>query len=286
LLLAGGGTDQDAAMAWLIERSGGGSFVVLRATGTHAYDPYIYGELGGVESCETMLLGDRAASNDPCVLATIAGAEALFIAGGNQWDYVRLWAGTAIEEGIHNAAARGVPVGGTSAGLAVLGEFAFSAEHGSITSSQALANPYHPHLTLRRDFLHLPLLAGIITDSHFATYDRMGRLVTFLGRILQDGWAEKARAIGVDAKTALAVDAQGVGMLFGEGAVYFLEATGAPEVCHRGTPLTFSNVAVVRISGAGARFDLASWSGPSSTAYRLSAVAGRLCSTQPGGMIY
>jgi hypothetical protein len=51
LLLAGGSTDQDAAMQWMIGRSGGGDFVIIRASGTDAYNPYIYSELGGVDSC-------------------------------------------------------------------------------------------------------------------------------------------------------------------------------------------------------------------------------------------
>jgi cyanophycinase len=286
LLLAGGSTDQDAAMQWMIGLSGGGDFVVIRASGTDAYNPYIYAELGGVDSCETIILQKRSASYDPFVLEKIQGAEALFIAGGNQWDYVRLWQGTPIEDAIHDVAARGAPVGGTSAGLAVLGEFAFAAQHGTITSSQALKNPYHSHVTLTRDFLHLPFLNGVITDSHFVARDRMGRLVTFLARIIQDGWAEQARGIGIDEKTALAVDENGLATLFGEGAAYFLETSGAPEVCQKTTPLTFRNLTVYRISGAGAQFDLASWTGQGGTTYTLSAVEGVLVSTQPGGGIY
>lgn len=38
----GGGTDVDAAFKWMIERSGGGNFVVIRTAGTDAYNPYIY----------------------------------------------------------------------------------------------------------------------------------------------------------------------------------------------------------------------------------------------------
>jgi cyanophycinase len=286
LLLAGGSTDQDAAMQWMIDRSGGGDFVVIRASGTDAYNPYIYAELGGVDSCETIILQKSSASYDPFVLEKIQGAEALFIAGGNQWDYVRLWQGTPIEDAIHDVAARGVPVGGTSAGLAILGEFAFTAQHGTITSSTALKNPYHSHVTLTQDFLHLPFMNGVITDSHFAARDRMGRLITFLARIIQDGWAQQARGIGIDEKTALAVDENGLATLFGEGAAYFLETSGAPEVCQKTTPLTFQNLAVYRISGAGAQFDLASWTGQGGTAYNLSAVEGVLVSTQPGGGIY
>ncbi len=270
----------------MIGRSGGGDFVIIRASGTDAYNPYIYADLGGVDSCETIIIQKRSASYDPFVLEKIAGAEALFIAGGNQWDYVRLWQGTPLEDAIHGVAARGAPVGGTSAGLAILGEFAFSAQQGTIISSQVLKNPYHSHVTLTNDFLHLPFLGGVITDSHFAARDRMGRLVTFLARIIEDGWAEQARGIGIDEKTALAVDEDGDATVFGQGAVYFLETQGAPEVCQKNTPLTFENVSVYRISGDDGHFDLASWRGHGGTAYSLSAVEGALGSTQPGGGIY
>ncbi len=133
---------------WMIDRSGSGDFVVIRASGTDAYNPYIYAELGGVDSCETIILQKKSASYDPFVLEKIQNAEARFIAGGNQWDYVRLWQGTPLEDAIHDVVVRGAPVGGTSAGLAILGEFAFSAQYGTIISSKALKNPYHSHVTL------------------------------------------------------------------------------------------------------------------------------------------
>jgi len=286
LLLAGGSTDQDDAMRWMIGRSGGGDFVIIRASGTDAYNPYIYAELGGVDSCETIIIQKRSASYDPFVLEKIQDAEALFIAGGNQWDYARLWQGTPVEGAIQDVAAREAPVGGTSAGLAILGEFAFSAQQGTIISAQALKNPYHSHVTLTNDFLHLPFLEGVITDSHFVARDRMGRLVTFLARIVEDGWAEQARGIGIDEKTALAVNKDGDATVFGQGAVYFLETTGAPGVCQKNTPLTFENVSVYRISSDEGHFDLASWRGHGGNAYSLSVVEGALGSTQPGGGIY
>src|SRR5262249_25823034 len=40
-VLMGGGTDVDAAFQWMCQRSGGGDFLVIRATGTDAYNPYI-----------------------------------------------------------------------------------------------------------------------------------------------------------------------------------------------------------------------------------------------------
>ena len=63
---------------------------------------------------------------------------------GNRWDYVRMWKGTPVEDAIHHLVVRGVPVGGTSAGLAILGEFSFSAETNTIYSDEALQEPDTP----------------------------------------------------------------------------------------------------------------------------------------------
>ena len=40
VLFAGGGKDVDAAVRWFLIRAGGGEVVVLRASGTGAYNPY------------------------------------------------------------------------------------------------------------------------------------------------------------------------------------------------------------------------------------------------------
>jgi cyanophycinase len=79
----GGSTDVDAGFQWMIDKSGGGDFVVIRATGTDAYDPWIYSELGGVDSAATIIIKNRAAASDPFVVDKIRNAEALFIAGGD-----------------------------------------------------------------------------------------------------------------------------------------------------------------------------------------------------------
>lgn len=284
LLLAGGGKDIDAAFEWLIQKSGGGDVVVIRASGTDAYDPYIYG-LGKVDSVETIIFKSRAAATDPFVLDKIRHAEALFIAGGDQANYLKYWQGTPVADAIKDLAKRHVPIGGTSAGLAVLGEFSFSARQDTILSSQALADPFDRRLTLDRHFLRLASMKGIITDSHFVKRDRMGRLVAFLARLVADGWARRARAIGVDEQTALLVEPGGRASLLGGGAAYFLEATAKPEICRAGTPLTYREVAVYKIAGA-ATFDLSKWRGAGGTAYGVSAEAGALTSRQPGGAIY
>ncbi|QNA90042.1 cyanophycinase [Massilia sp. Dwa41.01b] len=284
LVLMGGGPDVDQAFKWMIQKGGGGNFVVIRATGTDAYNPYIYA-MGGVRSVETFVLPSRAAASDPFVLQRIRGAEAVFIAGGDQSDYIRYWKDTPLEAALQELANRNVPLGGTSAGLAVLGQYIYSGMNQSVTSPQALANPYDKNVTLDRDFLALPVLNRVITDSHLDTRDRMGRLVAFLGRIVNDGWTSSARGIGVDVETALLVEgaqAQRVGL----GDVYFLQTVGLPQVCAPKTPLTYQNVGVQRLSGTGS-FDLNNWASYGATVnYSISAVKGVLVSNQPGGSAY
>ena len=106
-LLAGGNTDVDSAMQWLIDQSGGGDFVVIRASGADGYNSYICSELGRtVDSVETIVMKQERAAYDPFVIEKILKAEALFIAGGNQWDYVRMWKGTPVEDAIHDLVSR------------------------------------------------------------------------------------------------------------------------------------------------------------------------------------
>lgn len=81
-VLVGGGTDVDEIFQWMMKKAGGGDFVVIRATGTDAYDSYIYG-LGVIDSVETLLINSTELANDDQVEETLRGAEAVFIAGGD-----------------------------------------------------------------------------------------------------------------------------------------------------------------------------------------------------------
>ena len=104
-------------------------------------------------------------------------AEALFIAGGDQSRYVDFWKGTPVEDAINYVAAKPAPMGGTSAGMAIVGEFLYSAmSDESLTSAEA-SPTLHSDVTLDRDFLSLPKLGGIITDQHLHERDRIGRTV-------------------------------------------------------------------------------------------------------------
>jgi cyanophycinase len=286
--LAGGGTDVDALFTWMSGHAGGGDFVVIRASGANGYNDYVFG-LGNFDSVETLVLLNRDASFDAFVLQTIRNAEALFIAGGDQSRYVNFWKGTPVEDAIHELAAKGIPIAGTSAGTAILSEFVYAAQRQSATSSTVLANPFHHDVTLDRDFLQLSHMFGLITDQHLIERDRIGRTLTFMARIVQDGWATESRSVAIDRETAVLVEASGDATIVANADhptpyAYFISG-GAPEVCQPNTPLTYLNLAVFRAE-PGSRFDIPRWAGHNGTSYTLDVVNGAIMSSQAGGSIY
>jgi cyanophycinase len=285
-VLMGGGTDVDAAFQWMCGRSGNGDFLVIRATGTDTYNPYIQQLCPNENSVATLIIPNRTAASDPFVISTIQNAEALWIAGGDQSNYINFWKGTVVEDGLNALIARSVPIGGTSAGMNVLTEFVYSAlASQGVTSSQALADPFNRYITLDRDFVNIANLVGIIGDPHFVTRDRMGRDLAFMCRIYLNGWSSAPRDIAIDEKTALLILSSGSATVVGTSTVYFMQAPGAPQVRQAKTPLTYDNISVYRINSIGS-FDLGRWSGKGGVAYTVSADAGVLTSTQTGGSIY
>jgi cyanophycinase len=290
IAMMGGGPDLDEAFRWLCEKANHGSFLVLRAGGDDAYNPYING-LCKLNSVATLIIPDREAARDPAVSDIIHHAQAIFIAGGDQARYVNFWRGTPVQEAINAAVAHDTPIGGTSAGLAVLGQFSYGAlndppDDSSLTSPEALRDPFFSRITLVRDFLTVPLLENTVTDSHFAKRDRLGRSLVFLARLMHDGWSEHPREIAVDENSALLVEPDGKATVVGTGmGVYFLRPSAAPAVCETSVPLTFRNISVYK-APAGAGFDLKQWSGVGGLSYTLSVAHGGIQSTLAENELY
>ena len=290
IAMMGGGTDLDEAFRWLCNKGDGGDFLILRARGDDDYNSYVNG-LCKANSVATLIVPDREAAEDTRLAAIIRKAEVVFIAGGDQANYIRRWKGTAVEQAINDDVAAGKPIGGTSAGLAVLGEFVYGAmgdkaDDKDLASEEVLANPYFERVTLVREFLKVPHLEGLITDSHFAKRERMGRTLGFLARIMKDGWSASPREVAIDEKSAVLVEADGKATVVGTGkGAYFLRPTMGPEVCEKGVALTFRGVSVYRVP-AGGHFDVISWTGRGGAAYSLTVERGRIESTQAGRGIY
>jgi cyanophycinase-like exopeptidase len=306
IALVGGGYDVGEAFRWMISRAGitkttGGRFVIIRATGTDAYNPYIFSRLGqvdttspkgyemvggadlGLTSVETLVISSRAMAEDPLVQKVIGRANAIFIAGGDQADYYNYWQSTSLNTLIQKAVAAGIPVGGTSAGTAMLGQYAFAALNGAVESPAALSDPFNRYVTLdplntsskkfvqTGSFLNVATLGKTITDPHFNTRDRLGRLFSFVARIGNGctggvtNYGDVA-GIGIDEETAVLIsgapgaaraelvanpyNAENTTSLYtAQNSAYFVKYTSAPTQCVAGKPLVDnSGIQVYRLS--------------------------------------
>jgi len=212
----------------------------------------------------------------PRVLAILGRADGIFIGGGDQANYVRFWKGTPVEDFLNAHVAAGRPIGGTSAGLAILGFASYGAmDGGSLDSSTALRNPSGPAVTIVRDFLKVPYLGRVVTDTHFSARNRLGRLIAFLAQVRSSG-APAAVGIGIDEKSALCVDSNGIGRLYtsGNGFAWLVEPQGLPRSA-RG-PLGWPAVKITGI-GPGSSIDLTNLQVTNPAFYGIASVeAGRL----------
>jgi len=277
--LGGGSTDVDEAIQWMIDQARGCTacatkvdVVILRSTGSNGYNDYIYA-MNGVDSVETLVITAARDSNTAAVETTVRNAEVVFFAGGDQCDYVKNFKGTLVETAVESVYARGGGVGGTSAGMAIQGEFTYDACAGSVTSSQALANPYHKAVTFTYDFFHWADMGGTITDQHFVPRDRMGRTMAFVARQIRDGRASSALGVAANEVTSIVVDKNGLALVMGDGPAYFVLGDHFPESCEPRTPLTYSNFKIWRVA-TGGTFDLRNR--PTTGFYTISVTGGAL----------
>ncbi|MEZ4257685.1 MAG: Type 1 glutamine amidotransferase-like domain-containing protein [Polyangiaceae bacterium] len=309
IALAGGGRDNDAAMRAWVEAGAKGDAVVLRMDDTGGgYASYLR-ELGArsvreivfdpehgnddVEGADLSTLRRRA--DAPWTERVIDRAEMVFIAGGNQTKYLDAWRGTRLAQAVSRVVARHGAIGGTSAGMHVLGGLVHTPRGGgnSITSAIALADPYvgrgelrgTASLEMSESAFAPPLLADVITDTHWSQRDRLGRSVVFLARALRDGSRPlgAARLVACDEGTAVVIGPTGVGRVFGpasgRGAAFFFAPDRAPEVCADGRALEWAaGVPMVRVDGTPDgrdTFDLRAWSpGAAATRSRVVVTGG------------
>lgn len=276
--MMGGATENDEAMKWFLNQADGGDILVLRASGSDGYNNYMFSELGvSVNSVETIVFNDATAADETYIHQKIQQAEAIWFAGGDQWNYVSFWRDNTMEALINDAVQnRNIVIGGTSAGMAILGDIYFSAENGTVTSNTALNNPYDNDVAIdSTGFLVVPFLENTITDTHYDNPDRKGRHSVFLARIFKD-WGIQARGIACEEYVSVCIATDGTAYVYGEypdyeDYAYFLQVNcevenPLPENCEANTPLDWNKngeaIKVYKVPGTLAgdnNFNLDDW---------------------------
>ena len=245
IMLVGGGGEgygswSDQPYSWFVEKADSGKIINIDVDETSDWYPTYFISLGADLTSRSLQISSIEDANNFLTYQELLSADGIFIEGGDQWDYIATWKNTYVQTAIEFVYNNGGVIGGNSAGMAILGEVVFDAEHGSLTSDQAAYNPYHYRLSLTDDFLSL--LSNVITDSHFNERGRLGRLIVMLARRSQD-FEQDLLGIGVEYKTAFCIDENMVGEVHGEMVTIISKTDSSDIQCAINEPPRFTNIA-------------------------------------------
>jgi cyanophycinase-like exopeptidase len=98
-------------------------------------------------------------------------------------------------------------------------------------------------------------MGDVLTEQHLVPRDRMGRLLGFLARQIQDGRTPTALGFAVNERTSVVVDKKGVATVMGDGPAYLVLADHFPERCEPKQPLSYSDFKIWRFE-TGESFSL------------------------------
>jgi len=224
----------------------------------------------------------RAMSEDWFVLSVIQKAEGIFFGGGDQSRYIDCWSGSSVATSIaNNYETKNIVIGGSSAGMHILGDWDYSArfQGGGMDSANAQNDPnesVNPKITLDSSFIKPSLLANTMTDTHFQERNRMGRLVTLLANAYVRTDNFFSRGIAANENTALAILPDGTAKVLGATNIYFVKLTEAPTMDSNnpsliGAALQIYNVIVKRVNSQDGLFSIEDiWSDDDETGFKYS----------------
>jgi cyanophycinase len=197
----------------------------------------------GLDDIKVVNVSARTDASDPDALKAIEEATGLFFTGGDQLHITSLLGGTEMQRLIHRRYERGLVIGGTSAGAAMM-------SNSMIVSGEADENPKIGGVEIGPG---MDLIVGAMIDTHFSQRGRHGRLLTAVAHYPQD------IGIGIDERTAMVVNKTEF-EVFGEGAVTVIDA-GAMTYTSLPYAEEEKNLSLfgvrVHVLSAGHKFDLA-----------------------------
>lgn len=161
----------------------------------------LFESLGAESMC--VPIENREECFDQETLRILKGATGIFITGGNQLRLSTILGGTPVARGIRKLNSKGVHVGGTSAGAAIVSEH-------MIAGGRSGSSPRESGVELAPG---LGLTNRVIIDQHFNQRQRMGRLLAALS------FNPFACGLGIDENTAAFIGPDGRMEVVGRGTV-------------------------------------------------------------------
>lgn len=271
LVLAGGGAEGDVGdtTAWsyklyrkVVENgdvdADGVVRVAVLTAGTSTsfitdYFEWIGTTMGRNVDATIYLVPTRADANSSALVGPVAGADAVFIKGGDQGVYYDEWNGTLLETNIRAVADRGGALSGTSAGAMSLPHYCFCGGS-DLISEDVMENSHTTYLNdtsdggsaIHTDFLGY--LANITVDTHFTERGRLGRLLGIMAKAADDHADPNVLGIGIERQTGISIRGS-VAEVIGIGEVSFIQQTASTtRVRTPGKPLLYTHLKVDRLT--------------------------------------
>lgn len=178
----------------------------------------VFKQLGAAD-VRTFDVSSREAANKGSAVEYIRDANCIFFTGGDQLRITKLLGGTRVDAALHEALAKGVVLGGTSAGASMMSST-------MIVEGESETNPRISVVDMAPG---MEFVDGVVIDQHFAQRGRLGRLLSAVAQYPHH------LGLGIDENTSVIIEGRTLRVV-GQGAVSIVDA-GA---------LTHSNLDVVR----------------------------------------
>jgi cyanophycinase len=248
LVIVGGGEDRSGDMVILrrfAELAGGpDARVVVVCTATTEPE-----ELGavyekafdaiGVAELSILPVASREEANDRDVVGAVERATGVYFTGGAQLRIAAILGGSQTDTALHACFQRGLVIGGTSAGAAMMS-----------TTMILGGSDTVPSVGHIRTGAGLGFVSGVTIDMHFAERGRLSRLLAVTGMFPHE------LGLGIDEDTAVVVEGDEFEVI-GSGAVTVVDAG---EVTSLHTPADDGPMAMtgvlLHVLPAGYSFDL------------------------------
>lgn len=236
LLLSGGAdgksADEKPATQWLLSQAPKGDYLVIRSGGVGKQAKWICNNFAEyVNSASEISIDSAQDANLPAVIELIKRSEIIWIAGGDQTRYSRFFKSSLLAD-VLNVHMKNKPIGGTSAGMAILGGYYYAPKNEAVIGSQLLNNPFHVNSQdlFHGDLLNHPFLKNVFNETHvdrkISGETRHSRVFGMLARMSQTD--QQAKAIALYEGSFVAINELGKGKVFGKQAL-FLQALSQPE---------------------------------------------------------
>ncbi len=231
LLLVGGGAEgswSDTPYSWGIEQAANHKVAIISFNSETEDLPEYFISLGASEATNFQINSSEYA-NSQALENELLEFDFFFFKGGDQSNYYETYKGTNLMDIITQKFNDGGVIGGTSAGMAILSQVVFTASNGSVYPDDGLVDITSPLFNLKKDFLNLQ--PDYIFDTHFIERGRIFRLMAFMAHWDFNNGASIG-GIGVDDQTALCIDSNNVGQVYGTGAVTVITPSSFTREAH------------------------------------------------------